>query len=362
MKFVLTNAGKEYLARVNAGEIMMHLSRVMTGAGYASYPDILQDLSDPKQQIQLDEVHSQGYYTNIVCVLTNLELETEYVLKQIGIFAWDEAGEKLIIIGQDAYGDRIPAITEKEVEYQYNIGMQVSNASEVLFDFSVNDFLRKKYFYEHLEDFETYKDDIQKQFSDLPRVKVGSVDQLDRKDTLLFETIPGTDKVTQIRERDAADQRHLYKLAAIFDTPPVREELQSEDTLEVLFGKIKRYLLDLKPDVYQGTDGPLTMMTESSYKAPPERMSGHIYGLITKMRGLIIFVVNRYVTGTEDPRQERTLYLIEKEPPSRTAGAYAENPYKGILHNLIMVTRDSTEARATGKLYGIETKTKGVSV
>ena len=142
MIFCLTNAGKKYMARVNAGEVTMHLTKVTAGAGTSSYPEILTSVIDEMQRIQLDAVHSDGEYTLIECVLTNLELDREYILKQLGIYATDGEQEMLIIVGQDLYGDRIPVLADKEVEYQYSIGMRVSNAAEVIFDFSVNDFLR----------------------------------------------------------------------------------------------------------------------------------------------------------------------------------------------------------------------------
>ena len=203
MIFCLTNAGKQYMAKVNAGEAKMHLTRAVTGSGNSSYLEILTNVVDEQQQIQLDAVHAEGEYTFIECVLTNLELGREYVLRQLGIYAADEEGEeKLIIIGQDQYGDRIPVLSEKEVEYQYSIAMRISNAAEVTFDFSVNDFLRKKYFYEHCAEFEEYKSEVDNRFKALPRVRVGPEKLLDRKDTILFETLKGTNKVTRIRERD----------------------------------------------------------------------------------------------------------------------------------------------------------------
>ena len=144
MIFCLTNAGREYMARVNAGETGMHLTRAVAGAGISSYPEILTSVVDEQQQIQLDAVHSDGEYTIIECVLTNLELEREYILKQLGLYASDGIEERLIIVGQDTNGDRIPVLSDKEVEYQYSIGMRISNAADVTFDFSVNDFGRKK--------------------------------------------------------------------------------------------------------------------------------------------------------------------------------------------------------------------------
>lgn len=357
MNFCLTTAGKEYMAKVNAGEMQMHLTRAVTGSGSSSSLEILTGVVDERQQIQLDEVKAQGEYTHITCVLTNLELDREYVLRQIGLYAMDSMGvEKLIIIGQDKYGDRIPILEEKEVEYQYNIGMRVSNAAEVTFDFSVNDFLRKKYFYEHLEEFEKYKNDIQNQFKALPRVKVGTENQLDRKDTILMELLKDTNKMYRILERDSEDQRHEYELAAVFKTAKVREQIQSEETLSILFGKIQKFFEDLKVNCFKEADNPLVLMTEATYKPPALRTPGSLYGLLTKQRGLIILFFDRFVQGTENPMIENTIYGIETAEQSEVVKA--ENPYKGIISNIIYLENDVEVERKPYMFYGRVTGTR----
>ncbi len=359
MNFVLTNRGKEYMAAVNAGIKTLSFTRAAAGSGYSSSLELLSEVVDEKQNLQLDEVTIEGEYTFIHCVLTNLELETEYVLKQIGLYTYDGEEEILIIIGQDVYGDRIPAITEKEVEYLYNIGMRVSNAAEVTFDFSVNDFLRKKYFYEHLEEYELYKRAIQKQFQELPRVKVGERSQLDRKDTLLFELLENTNKVTKILERDSEDVHKEYELAATFSQAEIREPIKTEETLSVLFGKIKKYFADLKANAFIEADDPFVLMTETTYKAPPRRTKGSLYGFITKTRGLIVLSFFRYVHGTENPSQAYTIYGTEKSQQSQNLQK-ADNPYVGIVNNLVIILDGSSEERTENMLYGIIRDTKGV--
>ena len=277
----------------------------------------------------------------------------EYVLRQIGLYAVDEAGvERLIIIGQDAYGDRIPVLAEKEVEYLYNIGMRVSNASEVVFDFSVNDFLRKKYFYEHLEEFEEYRKAIQEQFDALPRVRVGPAEQLDRKNTILFETLEDSNKVTRIRKRDQEDILHEYALAAVFGIADKREELMSGETLEVLFGKIKKYFADLKYNCFAEADDPFVQMTENTYIPYYSRTKGSLYGLITNRRGLIIERFDRYISGMEDPTVPRTLYGVEKL--NRTQAPEDGSPYVGILSNLVHIEDGQEVARRPGMIYSVK--------
>lgn len=352
MIFCLTNEGKKYMARVNAGEVTMQLTRAVAGSGHASYLDILTSVVDERQQIQLDAVRSEGEYTFIECVLTNLELDREYVLRQLGIYATDGTGEdKLIIIGQDQYGDRIPVLSEKEVEYQYNIGMRISNAAEVTFDFSVNDFLRKKYFYEHCAEFEKYKVEVDNRFRALPRVRIGPEKLLDRKDTILFETLKGTNKVTRIRERNSEDELNEYELAAVFRMAAVRENLRTEEALSVLFGKIQKYFADMKVNCFSDADDPFTLMTEATYIPPKLRTPGCLYGLETLVQGVIILFFDRYITGMESPAIENTLYGVEANVPSEaeTDG----NIYKGIFSNIVYLDRDQQVERQIGMLYCI---------
>lgn len=357
MIFCLTNEGKKYMARVNAGEITMHLTRAVTGSGNSSYLDILTSVVDERQQIQLDAVRSEGEYTHIECLLTNLELDREYVLRQLGIYASDGTGEdRLIIIGQDQYGDRIPILTEKEVEYQYNIGMRISNAAEVTFDFSVNDFLRKKYFYEHCAEFEAYKEDVDRRFKALPRVKVGPEKLLDRKDTILFETLKDTNKVTRIRERNSEDKLLEYELAAVFQMAKTRENLQTDETLGILFGKIQRFFQDMKKFCFDESDDPFTLMTEATYIPPTERTKGCGYGLVTDKRGLKIIFFDRYITGTENPTKSRTLYGIEKA--ERTLLEADNHPYKAVFSNIVYLQEGQEVDREEGKIYATVKSTR----
>ena len=351
MIFCLTNAGREYMARVNAGEISMHLTMAVAGAGISSYPEILTDVVDEQQQIQLDAVHSDGEYTIIECVLTNLELGREYILKQLGLYASDGTEEQLIIVGQDTNGDRIPVLSDKEVEYQYSIGMRISNAAEVTFDFSVNDFVRKKYFYQHCDEFEEYKKEVDGRFKALPRVRVGPEELLDRKDTILFRTTEGTDLVTHIRERDHEDVLHEFEFASVFSTAVHREKLQSGEAVSILFGKIERWLEDMRQGCFKEADDPFVLMTEATYKPPAKRLQGSLYGLITRVRGLIVIQLDRYVQGLENPRVERTLYGVATS--ARADVVSAPNPYAGILNCIIFLDNgNSSAARDPEKLYG----------
>ena len=133
MKYILTERGIRYITRVNSQIINMHLLRADVGTGFSDNPDLLTVIADKKQGLQIDGITAETDMATIHCTLTNLNVAEEYCLRQIGIVAWDpERGrEELIIVGQDAEGDRIPAVTEREVQYLYNIGVKVSNTAEM---------------------------------------------------------------------------------------------------------------------------------------------------------------------------------------------------------------------------------------
>lgn len=156
MKYVLTENGIKYLTRVNGQIINMNLLRVEVSENYSDTPELLTQIANKKQGFQIDEISIETDVATIHCTLTNLEVHDEYILRQIGVIAWDSDRnrEELIIVGQDEEGDRIPAIEEREVQYLYNIGVKVSNTENIKFDSDTNDFLRKKYFYAFVKDME----------------------------------------------------------------------------------------------------------------------------------------------------------------------------------------------------------------
>lgn len=152
MKYVLTAQGERYMARVNAEMIPMNLTKVQVGSGTVENPGELTELVDPKQTIQIDSREHDGTQAVLHCMLTNVEVEEEYLLQQSGVFAFDpiDDQEYLVMIGQDEHGERVPPGHEKMVEWIINIAWKVSSAAEITFDISVNDFVRKGYLQEQL--------------------------------------------------------------------------------------------------------------------------------------------------------------------------------------------------------------------
>lgn len=180
MKYILTAQGERYMARVNAEMIPMNLTRVQVGSGTAENPGELTEMVDPKQKIQIDSREHDGTQAILHCMLTNVEVEEEYLLQQAGVFAFDpiDDQEYLVIIGQDEQGERVPPGSEKMVEWIINIAWKVSSAAEITFDISVNDFVRKGY--------------LQEQLAGLRKVVIGPENTELENDTILLivEEVP----------------------------------------------------------------------------------------------------------------------------------------------------------------------------
>lgn len=150
MDYIITNKGLELQAKVNAGKKLI-FTKGEAGSGITESPELLSSLTNKKQNLQIDSIESLGTKTELSCVLTNLELQQEYLLTQLGIYAKCEGEtEVLFIVGQQVQGEPIPAISKQEVEYIFSIVIKIDNTKDISIDVGVNDFLRKPYFYDHV--------------------------------------------------------------------------------------------------------------------------------------------------------------------------------------------------------------------
>lgn len=179
-------------------------------------------------------------------------------------------------------------------------------------------------------------------------IKIGPPQEL-ANNMILFETLKNSNSIIRVRHKDQDGKEYEYDLAAVFEVAEKREKIQSGDTLSALFGKIARYLTDLKPNCFDGTDDPFTLMTETTYKPPAERTKGCAYGLITDKRGLKIIFFDRYITGSEDPTVNRTLYGITKT--ERTELEADNHPYKAVFSNVVYLQAGQEVEREEGKIY-----------
>lgn len=149
MNYMLTNAGIELNAKIQSGAgAVLKITRAAGASGYSNNAGELSDLLNVKQTIQIEQIVREGITVTFGLILSNVGIEEEYILMQIGIYAEDpDTGKEILyIIGQDARGERVPAISEAQVEYKFNISQKISNTSSVVFETSPSDFLTKKVF------------------------------------------------------------------------------------------------------------------------------------------------------------------------------------------------------------------------
>lgn len=202
-----------------------------------------------------------------------------------------------------------------------------------------------------LKSFLLYKAVADLQKSGGTGIRIGPAEEIERleKNMILLETIEDTNRIVKVHQKDAVGGINEYELAAVFEMAEKREFIKSGETMSVIFGKVLRYLADMKENCFAGTDDPFVLMTEATYKPPAKRTKGSLYGLITKIRGLIIIQFDRYVQGLEEPRAERTLYGVE----TKARGDVEASPYSyiGVMKCIIFVDGESTDARVPEKLY-----------
>ena len=151
--------------------------------------------------------------------------------------------------------------------------------------------------------------------------------------------------------KDVGSRQVFFEMAA------VRENIKSGETMDVILGKIQKYFADLKPNCFVEADDPFVLMTETTYKPPEERTKGSLYALATRIRGLIVITFNRYITGTEEPKKDKTIYGIEKT--ERANLQKADNQYKGILYGVEYREDGDGLPRKNDVFYAIKRTTKG---
>lgn len=187
-------------------------------------------------------------------------------------------------------------------------------------------------------------------------VRIGPMQEL-ANNMILFETMnEDSNRIVRVWQKDASGDMHEYELAALFEMAEKREGIKSGDTLSILFGKIMRYFTDMKSNCFSDADNPFVLMTATTYKPPIKRTQGSLYGLITKIRGLIVLQFDRYVQGLEEPRVEKTLYGVE----TRAKGDIEPSPYSyaGVMKCIVFLDGEDDGARDPEKLYATIKETR----
>ncbi len=352
---VTTDLGIALSADLLIGE-KIEFTKLVCGNGFYSDDDMSRTSLQKAEELR-SPIQEFGFSTIIkvtdscVCLkalISNEQMTEGYRMTEIGIYArkYGEEGDGIlysIAVAMEAdFFPRYNGMVAVEILEEYYI--TVSDAAEVTIESGRGACML-------VEDFEEYKKQLQEQLKALPRVKVGPKEKLDRKDTILFEIQKDTNKVIRILERDAEDQLWEYVFASVFEKPKERTPLEPGDSIDTLFGKIAKYLEDLRPGAYKDGHPPFVQMTEETYIPVSERIEGHIYGLITDKRGLIVEQFDRYIPGEEDPPVEKTLYGIETD--KRTTAEEDPNPYVGIYSNVIHLDDGQEVERKPGMIYSV---------
>ena len=146
MNYILTQAGKRLMAEIRAGAQLI-ITRAEAGAEFASNPEELLSVQNKKQSVQVEETETIEKTTIIHMLLSNLEITEEYVMKQMGIYARSSASneEVLFIIGQDRYGEKIPALGEQVINFKYTVSLRSENTYSTKIQVNINDFATKGY-------------------------------------------------------------------------------------------------------------------------------------------------------------------------------------------------------------------------
>ena len=142
MKFYLTETGSKKLSEIVAGSVMT-ITKAVASDIVSNEPKKLAEIPGKKQSIQINSVNIDNGIAVLKLTLSNLEVNQEYQLKQIGIYASFGTEEILFIVGQDKAGERVPAISDREIEYDYQISFAFDTASEIKISVSANDFIKK---------------------------------------------------------------------------------------------------------------------------------------------------------------------------------------------------------------------------
>lgn len=142
MKFYLTETGSKKLSEIVAGSVMT-ITKAVASDIVSTEPKKLAEIPGKKQSIQINSVNIDNGIAVLKLTLSNLEVNQEYQLKQIGIYASFGTEEILFIVGQDKAGERVPAISDREIEYDYQISFAFDTASEIKISVSANDFIKK---------------------------------------------------------------------------------------------------------------------------------------------------------------------------------------------------------------------------
>ena len=137
---ILTNKGRSLQAKVEGGLCQLALTKLKTGDGTLAPGQTLEALTDlvsPKQNISISAVvvdEDQPGVVYVKGILSNAELTTGYLVKELGLFATDpDDGEILYAVTVDSNPDYLQDNTSATVITEaLKLAIAVSNTSDVV--------------------------------------------------------------------------------------------------------------------------------------------------------------------------------------------------------------------------------------
>ncbi len=136
---ILTNKGRSLQAKVEGGLCQLALTKLKTGDGTLAPGQTLEALTDlvsPKQNIGISAVvvdEDQPGVVYVKGILSNAELTTGYLVKELGLFATDpDDGEILYAVTVDSNPDYLQGNTSATIITEaLKLAIAVSNTSDV---------------------------------------------------------------------------------------------------------------------------------------------------------------------------------------------------------------------------------------
>lgn len=327
MKFVLTDDGRDLQAKVEAGETPLNISKITASEEMPEHPEQLHGLPGERQCLQIDSIKADGDRAVITAALSNMTVEEGYILHSIGVYARDTDGsDVLFLAAADPVGDEVKPGTEEEFIIEYNIALKISNAEQVIFDRNLDDYVRKRQFYEHVEDYDNPHRTT--------KAQVG------------LSEVPNVSTNNQTPTWEPAKERSLPK---------------SGDQLSVIMGKIETYLAGLQSDLV--TYCPFIIM----YQDIPvfDRVEDKMYLMVTDKRGITYNYADAYIFMDEDvPEGSRKELTIYGKETSARSGLELEDRL-AILRMLtytVLSSRDLAEGgpRSEDTFYFFETEERTI--
>ena len=137
---ILTNEGRSLQAKVEGGLCQLALTKLKTGDGTLAPGQTLEALTDlvsPKQNIGISAIvvdEDQPGVVYVKGILSNAELTTGYLVKELGLFATDpDDGEILYAVTVDSNPDYLQDNTSATVITEaLKLAIAVSNTSDVV--------------------------------------------------------------------------------------------------------------------------------------------------------------------------------------------------------------------------------------